>query len=69
MNNRFKPIPLAAFMTLACFSAPLLAQDVDQEEDSDEAIEARYHTKVVSLVAIERECCRGDAPELMEIKR
>ncbi|MBU6244211.1 MAG: propanediol/glycerol family dehydratase large subunit [Actinomycetales bacterium] len=25
---------------------------------SDEAIEARYHTTVVSLVAIERQCCR-----------
>ncbi len=36
---------------------------------SDEAIEARYHTKVVSLVAIERECCSGDAPELLEIAR
>jgi propanediol dehydratase large subunit len=36
---------------------------------SDEAIEARYHTKVVSLVAIERECCNGDAPELLEIVR
>jgi propanediol dehydratase large subunit len=36
---------------------------------SDEAIEARYHTKVVSLVAIERACCRGGAPELMEIVR
>ncbi|MGD2170945.1 MAG: propanediol/glycerol family dehydratase large subunit [Gammaproteobacteria bacterium] len=36
---------------------------------SDEAIEARYHTKVVSLVAIERACCRGDAPELLEIAR
>ena len=36
---------------------------------SDEAIEARYHTKVVSLVAIERECCTGDAPELLEIVR
>ncbi|MDC1286441.1 propanediol/glycerol family dehydratase large subunit [Gammaproteobacteria bacterium] len=36
---------------------------------SDEAIEARYHTKVVSLVAIERQCCNGDAPELLEITR
>ena len=36
---------------------------------SDEAIEARYHTKVVSLVAIERECCSTDAAELMEIIR
>lgn len=36
---------------------------------SDEAIEARYHTKVVSLVAIERECSTGDAPELLEITR
>jgi propanediol dehydratase large subunit len=36
---------------------------------SDEAIEARYHTKVVSLVAIERACCRGGVPELMEIVR
>ncbi len=29
---------------------------------SDEAIEARYHTKVVSLVAIERNFCVADAP-------
>lgn len=34
---------------------------------SDEAIEARYHTKVVSLVAIERECSSTDGPELLEI--
>jgi propanediol dehydratase large subunit len=36
---------------------------------SDEAIEARYHTRVVSLVAIERACCNADAPELLEITR
>lgn len=36
---------------------------------SDEAIEARYHTKVVSLVAIERACSNGDSPELLEIER
>jgi propanediol dehydratase large subunit len=36
---------------------------------SDEAIEARYHTKVVSLVAIERECCTGGVPELLEVVR
>lgn len=36
---------------------------------SDEAIEARYHTKVVSLVAIERECCSATAAELMEVAR
>ena len=29
---------------------------------SDEAIEARYHTKVVALVAIERGCCDPSAP-------
>jgi len=34
---------------------------------SDEAIEARYHTKVVSLVAIERNCITADNPELMEL--
>jgi propanediol dehydratase large subunit len=36
---------------------------------SDEAIEARYHTKVVSLVAIERECCSSESPQLMETVR
>ncbi len=36
---------------------------------SDEAIEARYHTRVVSLVAMERSCCRDLDPELMEIDR
>lgn len=37
---------------------------------SDEAIEARYHTKVVSLVAIERSCVEpGRAPEELEIAR
>lgn len=36
---------------------------------SDEAIEARYHTKVVSLVAIERACCNGYSPELLELER
>ncbi len=30
---------------------------------TDEAIEARYHTRVVSLVAIERACCRAAGPE------
>ena len=30
---------------------------------SDEAIEARYHTTVVSLVAVERACCRPEPPE------
>lgn len=35
---------------------------------SDEAIEARYHTKVVSLVAIERGCVNKTGPELMELK-
>ena len=34
---------------------------------SDEAIEARYHTRVVSLVAIERECSSDHEPELLEI--
>lgn len=34
---------------------------------SDEAIEARYHTKVVSLVAIERNCVTKDSPEVMEL--
>jgi propanediol dehydratase large subunit len=36
---------------------------------SDEAIEARYHTKVVSLVAIERDCSSDNAPELLEITK
>jgi propanediol dehydratase large subunit len=37
---------------------------------SDEAIEARYHTKVVSLVAIERSCVEpGRTPEELEIVR
>ncbi len=35
---------------------------------SDEAIEARYHTKVVSLVAIERNCVTDAAPEVLELK-
>jgi propanediol dehydratase large subunit len=36
---------------------------------SDEAIEARYHTTVVALVAIEREICDPAAyPELMAIE-
>jgi propanediol dehydratase large subunit len=36
---------------------------------SDEAIEARYHTKVVSFVAIERRCEQpGGAPEQLELK-
>ncbi|MFT5274940.1 MAG: propanediol dehydratase large subunit [Saprospiraceae bacterium] len=34
---------------------------------SDEAIEARYHTRVVSLVAMERECSSTLEPELLEI--
>ncbi len=36
---------------------------------SDEAIEARYHTRVVGLVAIERECSSDTAPEAMEVTR
>jgi propanediol dehydratase large subunit len=36
---------------------------------SDEAIEARYHTKVVSLVAIERNCVTNDGPEVMEVRK
>jgi propanediol dehydratase large subunit len=37
---------------------------------SDEAIEARYHTTVVSLVAIERQWCDGAAePEELELVR
>lgn len=35
---------------------------------SDEAIEARYHTKVVSLVAIERNCVTKDVPEVLELR-
>ena len=35
----------------------------------DEAIEARYHTKVVSLVAIERTCCSDEAAQLLELVR
>jgi propanediol dehydratase large subunit len=36
---------------------------------SEEAITARYHTRVVSLVALERECCRPDAaPEALELE-
>jgi propanediol dehydratase large subunit len=35
---------------------------------SDEAIEARYHTKVVSLVAIERNCVTKDGPEVLELR-
>ncbi|GJL82602.1 MAG: glycerol dehydratase large subunit [marine bacterium B5-7] len=34
---------------------------------SDEAIEARYHTKVVALVAIERECSSNSASEMLEM--
>ncbi|WP_198950869.1 propanediol/glycerol family dehydratase large subunit [Kineosporia sp. A_224] len=34
---------------------------------SDEAIEARYHTKVVSLVAIERTCSGTTPPEELEL--
>ena len=36
---------------------------------SDEAIEARYHTKVVSLVAIERNCVTNEGPEVMEVRK
>ena len=36
---------------------------------SDEAIEARYHTRVVGLVAIERDCSSNTAPETMEVAR
>ena len=36
---------------------------------SDEAIEARYHTKVVSLVAIERNCVTNEGPEIMEVRK
>ena len=35
---------------------------------SDEAIEARYHTTVVSLVSIERNCVTQDGPEVMELR-
>ncbi|WP_214316970.1 propanediol/glycerol family dehydratase large subunit [Nonomuraea sediminis] len=34
---------------------------------TDEAIEARYHTKVVSLIAIERGHCTGAAPEELSL--
>ena len=34
---------------------------------SDEAIEARYHTKVISLVAIERGCSQPTPPEQLEL--
>lgn len=34
---------------------------------SDEAIEARYHTKVISLVAIERSCSNVYVPETLEL--
>ncbi|MFN0284646.1 MAG: propanediol/glycerol family dehydratase large subunit [Kineosporiaceae bacterium] len=34
---------------------------------SDEAIEARYHTRVVALVAIERGCCGPTPPEELEL--
>jgi propanediol dehydratase large subunit len=34
---------------------------------TDEAIEARYHTTVVGLVAIERACCTLDAPQELEV--
>ena len=34
---------------------------------TDEAIEARYHTTVVSLVAIERACCTLDPPQQLEV--
>ena len=36
---------------------------------SDEAIEARYHTQVVGLVAIERELSCDDGPEEMKVTR
>jgi propanediol dehydratase large subunit len=34
---------------------------------SDEAIEARYHTKVISLVAIERGCSQQTPPEQLDL--
>jgi propanediol dehydratase large subunit len=34
---------------------------------SDQAIEARYHTTVVSLVAIERACCTTQPPQELEV--
>jgi propanediol dehydratase large subunit len=34
---------------------------------TDEAIEARYHTKVVALVAIERSCVTADGPQELEV--
>ena len=34
---------------------------------SDEAIEARYHTKVVALVAIERQFVDGSSPQQLEL--
>jgi propanediol dehydratase large subunit len=34
---------------------------------SDEAIEARYHTKVVSLVAIERNCVSNSSPDTLDV--
>jgi len=34
---------------------------------SDEAIEARYHTTVVGLVAIERSCCTPEPPQELEV--
>ena len=34
---------------------------------TDEAIEARYHTKVVALVAIERACVSADGPQELEL--
>jgi len=39
MNDKFKPTRLAALIALACFSIPLFAQNTDQEEAEDEAIE------------------------------
>jgi propanediol dehydratase large subunit len=37
---------------------------------SDEAIEARYHTKVVALVGIERDCSQAGAePDELEVRR
>jgi propanediol dehydratase large subunit len=36
---------------------------------TDEAIEARYHTSVIALVALERDCVSADAPEDLELSR
>jgi propanediol dehydratase large subunit len=36
---------------------------------TDEAIEARYHTSVIALVALERDCVSDTAPEDLELSR